>query len=278
VLKPVTYRSLSSRYAASCVCVVAGVLALAGICYAQWIRDREAHVAASPPLKVDQLIVNDLAEFTANGYWNTSEVVIGQTAGSVITQNEGVFVSYSPSGGCVGGGCNDNLELHDASTNFSMNAGPQEQWFVVDGLGVTTQSLGAVVKVAKSNATFLDTGATYRIYTRPSGGGAVQMALELDNALHVTYAPGNPVGSPTSCGTGPFAGGADAFGGATTGTGATACTIPWAIPYTTTAPTCSVSSSNGATISGWAEALSGLTVTFAASGQWSIRWQCANGS
>jgi hypothetical protein len=255
-----------------CVLTIAGVLTWAVALALSESRDVDA---LQSPVMMDDLQVNQLATFMNNGYWSLESVVIGQQFGGAATGRDSSFASYSISGGCVGDGCNDNAEWHDAITASSQGAGPQVLWYVTDGPS-KQQGIGAAEKVSKHNSTNNDHGADFNIYvqnTTPNGGGFGR-GFTVDANEHIEYA--SQAVNPTSCGTGPSMLGGDAFAFGSTGTGATACTIPWAIPYDSIAPGCVVTCSNGCTMT-WVESTTGLAITFGASGQWNLRYTCAGG-
>jgi hypothetical protein len=235
-----------------------------------------AHDVLAAPVQMDELQVNTNATFVNNGFWNRTEVVIGQQIGGAVTGLDSTFISHSPNGGCIGNGCNDNAEWHDAISVASQGAGPQVQWFVITGPS-HAEGIASVEKVTKHNGTASDSGGDFNLFLQAQNirGGGMNRGFTVDANLHVNFA--TEALSPTSCGTGPSLQGGDAFFFGTTGTGATACTIPWVIPYDSFAPGCLVLCTNGACAPTWIESTTSLTITFGSSGTWAIRVWCAGG-
>lgn len=175
---------------------------------------------------------------TAATTYNTAGTYFGVNAVSGFTGN---FLDFHTSGGVT-------LFRVDSS-------GIMRSTGIVNTTGVLTSNAGTVsLNVSSNSAVNIGTGTTNQNVT--IGGDS----NDINIGSHLAFTGGSP-GTPTTCGTGsPSVIGTDNKGAITSGTAATACTLPFNRTFTTT-PVC-VCSSNSSAVACSVTALSATSVTF----------------
>lgn len=106
-------------------------------------------------------------------------------------------------------------------------------------------------------------------------GGTLRHRFRVDSGGHVVY-PTITSPTATSCGTGPTVAGNDNIGDVVVGTGATGCTITFALPFSTPSPSstaiCSVT--NPAVAFSYTTSNTAITIVSSAASSTTFTWMC----
>jgi hypothetical protein len=171
---------------------------------------------------------------------STSGYALDITTSGTDTDNRGIQVASTWSGASgVGYAIHALMSANSATTAYAIKAG-------------CVNSGGGQCRNEFSDGEFYVNTESGDFHARGNvdmaaadGFGTVTFGLGGTTTMHLVEKHNGTI-TPTSCGTGPTYTGSESWGTLTVGAGATGCTIPFLVPYTNNAPSCSVKAWVGA--------------------------------